>query len=62
MCTRLNECSGFFNLALSDDFVNAVDLEQNQEEDQNCEKAAKIEEKRWIAEWLAFLAEDSAEE
>ena len=62
MCTRLNEGSGFFNLALSDDFVNAVDLEQHQEEDYNCEKAAKIEEKRWIAEWLAFLAEDSAEE
>ena len=62
MCTRLNECSGFFYLALSNYFVNAVDLEQNQEEDQNCEKAAKIEEKRWVAEWLAFLAEDSAEE
>jgi hypothetical protein len=52
----------FFNLALSDNFVNAVDLEQHQNEDQNCEKAAKIEEKRWIAEWFAFLAENSAEE
>jgi hypothetical protein len=35
-------------------------LQKHQENNKNCEKATKIEEKRWVAEWLSFLAENFA--